>query len=290
MQMTTLQRDDGITHIVLDGRLDTTATDQIKESFAEATAALDQPAIVDLSHVKFLASRGIGLLLASGKQLKNAGHCLVLVSPQELVARVLRTSKVDIVMPIAGDLEEAIRLARGDTSGAGERESTVTSPPPDVTGHIDPTDVALEGELRVAIRNELSELEGLNAKLAQFLAEHQVAQRATYAVNLAIDELVVNVIRYAYVDDDAHTIDIALAVEGEQIILRITDDGRPFDPRTGPSLNLHAEEREVGGLGLILVLDMVDVLHYERSNDKNCVEVRVHLVPDDEHGDLPTGA
>ncbi len=63
------------------------------------------------------------------------------------------------------------------------------------------------------------------------------------------------------------------------------DDGRPFDPRTGPSLDLHAEEREVGGLGLLLVLDMVDVLKYQRVEEKNWVEVRIHLTPEDESGD-----
>ena len=65
---------------------------------------------------------------------------------------------------------------------------------------------ASEGEVKLAIKNELSELEGLNAALAQFLDSHGVPRRATYAVNLAIDELVVTVMRYAYVDDDSHLI------------------------------------------------------------------------------------
>ena len=100
------------------------------------------------------------------------------------------------------------------------------------------------------------------ATLTQFFEAHRVPHRAAYAVNLAVDELVVNVIRYAYVDDDAHTIELDLAIRGEQIILRIVDDGRPFDPRTGPALDLNAEERQAGGMGLLLVLDMVDVLTY----------------------------
>jgi serine/threonine-protein kinase RsbW len=114
-----------------------------------------------------------------------------------------------------------------------------------------------------------------------------VPHTATYAVNLAIDELVVNVMRYAYVDDDTHLIEIELAIQGEQVILRIVDDGRPFDPRRGPSLDLHAEDREVGGLGLILVLDMVDALTYRREEEKNWVEVRIHLVAQDESTHRP---
>jgi anti-sigma regulatory factor (Ser/Thr protein kinase) len=144
-------------------------------------------------------------------------------------------------------------------------------------------------KIKLAIENKLSELKGLNAKLAEFLDEHGITGSAAYAVNLAIDEPVVNVMRYAYVEDDTHFIDVELVIDGKQVILRIEDDGRPFDRRRGPSLDLHAEDREAGGLELVLVLDMVDVLKYRREEDKNCVEVRVHLTTDVKADDLSSG-
>ena len=58
----------------------------------------------------------------------------------------------------------------------------------------------------------------------------------------------------------------------------------PFDPRKAPSLNVHAEDYEGGGMGLILVLDMVDVLKYRREGERNHVEVRIHLAEDDARG------
>jgi anti-anti-sigma factor len=293
MQMTILQREDDITHVVLTGRLDTTGAEEVNESFSQATAGQERPAIIDLSDVNFLASRGIGLLFANGKKLKKAGHKLVLLNPQDMVKTVLKMSRVEKVIPIASDLEEAVQILRGDR-GEPVAARPQTASAIDESGPQRPELVAAapsvtEGSLKREIKNELSELENLNAALAQFLAEHNVPHRAVYAVNLAIDELVVNVMRYAYVDDLAHTIDIQLAIEGDQIILRIVDDGRPFDPRRGPSLDLHAEDRDIGGLGLILVLDMVDVLKYQRVDGKNCVEVRVHLFAEDENGDLSTG-
>jgi anti-sigma regulatory factor (Ser/Thr protein kinase) len=144
---------------------------------------------------------------------------------------------------------------------------------------------AIEGELRLRIKNEFSELKGLMSDLGQFIEAHRIPYRAAYAVNLAIDELVSNVMRYAYVDDDTHFIEIAVAIKGDQTILQITDDGRPFDPRTGPELDLHAEDREAGGLGILLVLEMVDALKYRRVEEKNCVEVRIHLPGDTEDRD-----
>jgi serine/threonine-protein kinase RsbW len=293
MKMTILQRDDDITHVVLTGRLDTTGVEEVSERLSEATGARERPAIIDLSEIEFLGSRGIGLLFTNGKRLMRAGHKLVLLNPKEMVESVLTTSKADTVMPIARDLDEAIQILQrlpGQPGAASPTDKTAedeASPRPS-----EPVSIARsvsEGELKLAIKNELSELESLNATLAQFLDAHGVPYKAAYAVNLAIDELVVNVMRYAYVDDDTHLIDIELVIEGEQVILRIVDDGRPFDPRTGPSLDLHAEDREAGGLGLLLVLDMVDVLKYRRVEEKNYVEVRVHLLAEDEKDDPSTG-
>ncbi len=288
MEMTILERDDDITHVALTGRLDTTGAEEFFKRFSDATAGRKRPAIVDLSQIDFVASRGIGMLLVNSKKLKKAGHKLVLLNPQELVEGVFRSSKTDKLMPIAFDLDEAIQIARGEADAAGPRQKTSAEEPgPKQESPVLTTPAPTEGAVKLAIENELSELEPLNATLGQFLSDHSVPHRASYAVNLAIDELVVNVMRYAYVNADTHLIDIELAIEGDQIILRIVDDGRPFDPRTGPALDLHAEDREVGGLGLLLVLDMVDVLRYERVEERNCVEVRIHLTPEDESGDPP---
>jgi anti-anti-sigma factor len=290
MKMTILQRDDDITHVVLVGRLDTTGTDEIRESFSRATAGRGWPAIVDLSEVEFMASCGIGLLIANGKRLTKAHHKMVLLNPKGLVQSVLKSSKVDRITPFANDLDEAIRIARGV-------ESTPVSAVPQLDAYdqesrsepvqpVSTAPAAIEGELRLSIKNELSELKGLMSDLGQFIEAHRVPHRAAYAVNLAIDELVSNVMRYAYVDDDTHFIEIVVAIEGDQMILRITDDGRPFDPRTGPELDLHAEDREAGGLGILLVLEMVDALKYRRVEEKNCVEVRIYLLAGTENRDL----
>ena len=123
MEMTVLQRDDDITHVVLAGHLDMTGTEEIDEAFCAVTAKRGRPVIVDLSAVEFLASRGIGLLFLNAKQLMRAGHKMVLLQPQEIVESVLKTSKVEKVMPIAHDLEQAVLLSGGkvaDRSGSPE--------------------------------------------------------------------------------------------------------------------------------------------------------------------------
>ena len=288
MDITTHERDDGISHVVLSGRLDTTAAEELGQDIADATAGQDRPAVVDVSGIEFLASMGIGLLLANSKRLTKAGHKLVILNPQGMVDVVLKASRLDKVMAIAYDLDAALHILRPDGGQAGAE----VVPAESASNDAGPEDMASLVEaptgntLKLSIKNEVSEFKDLNASLAQFLAAHEVPSRAAYTVDLAVEELVMNVIRYAFVDDDTHPIDIELAIEGEQVVLRIADGGRPFDPRENPELDLDADDRQVGGLGLYLVVDMVDMLKYQRVDEQNRVEVRISMTAGEQVGDL----
>ena len=140
--------------------------------------------------------------------------------------------------------------------------------------------------VKLTIKNETSELRELYAKISEFLESHSTPYRSGYTVNLALEELVVNIIRYAYMDLDEHHIDIDLNIVDQQLVLVIEDDGRPFDPQAGNIREMEyaedPEELPVGGLGLVLVLDMVDMLKYARVKDKNRTEVRIKFKEADE--------
>ncbi|MFP6766537.1 MAG: anti-sigma factor antagonist [Planctomycetaceae bacterium] len=289
MEITILERDDDITHIVLAGRLDTTAAEELGADISAAATEQNRSAIIDVSGIEFLASMGIGTLLAISKRMTKAGHKLIVLNPQGMVDVVLKASKLDKVMSIVHGLDEAIEILQADQqqddASGPQREVSAGEFRPQETS-VSTADPAAENTLKLAIKNEISEFKTLNASLAQFLAAHTVPSRAAYAVDLAVEELVMNVIRYAFLDDDTHSIEIELAIEGDQIVLRIVDDGRPFDPRENPVLDLQSDDREVGGLGLYLVLDMVDMLKYERVDEENRVEVRVSMIVEDQGEDL----
>ena len=99
--------------IVLEGHFDSNATEEIRDQLASVTSEGDQNAIVDLSGVEFLSSRGIGLLFFNGKIMKSAGRQMVLLNPQEIVESVLKTSRVEHLIPIKRDLNEAVVLLGG---------------------------------------------------------------------------------------------------------------------------------------------------------------------------------
>ena len=94
--------ENGITKITLSGRLDVEGALKIDGEF-NAIAERKKKVLVDLSAVTFVASLGIRTLITAAKATMNNGGKLVLLDPQPNVEKVLRTSRVDTVIPITHD-------------------------------------------------------------------------------------------------------------------------------------------------------------------------------------------
>jgi stage II sporulation protein AA (anti-sigma F factor antagonist) len=89
----------GITEVVLRGRVDTTGAVVVELPFNKI-ATEKQKIIVDLSAVNFLASYGIRVLLVGAKVAKSKGGSLVIVCPDNNVAKVLKTAGMDALIPV----------------------------------------------------------------------------------------------------------------------------------------------------------------------------------------------
>ena len=96
---------------------------------------------------------------------------------------------------------------------------------------------------------------------------------------MVFDELLANVISYAYSDEEAHNIDISISFDNGQLAINITDDGVPFNPftREDPDTSLSLEDRDIGGLGIHLVKNAMDETLYQRRNNKNTVTLIKNL-------------
>ncbi len=99
-------------------------------------------------------------------------------------------------------------------------------------------------------------------------------------MNVVFDELLSNIVSYAYRDKREHTIDLRAELSADRLAVTITDDGRPFNPftRVAPyDTTASLAEREPGGLGIHLVRNMMDEVSYRRRTDKNVVILVKHL-------------
>jgi anti-sigma B factor antagonist len=102
---------DGTTNVVLDGRLDSVGAASVAQQFRAAVGD-KRAVIVDLSAVEYIASLGIRFLVAGAKAVSANGGKLVLLSPDEYVHDVLKTTGIDLVMPILFDRDAALAAAR----------------------------------------------------------------------------------------------------------------------------------------------------------------------------------
>lgn len=110
MQLLVIEETDELTHIALWGKLDIEGVPQIEMKFLGHTAARKLPTIVDMTEVPFIASLGMGMLVEAARSLKAAGAHMVLLNCQELVARALSHARIDKVITLCGDVEEAKRV------------------------------------------------------------------------------------------------------------------------------------------------------------------------------------
>ena len=89
------------------------------------------------------------------------------------------------------------------------------------------------------------------------------------------DELINNIISYAYSDKEEHDIEIKIEFFGDRLSITITDDGIPFNPFEAkkPDTELSLEDREIGGLGIHLVRNLMDKVSYKHHIGKNVISL-----------------
>jgi anti-sigma regulatory factor (Ser/Thr protein kinase) len=126
------------------------------------------------------------------------------------------------------------------------------------------------------LNNEPSELNRVTDLLASLCAEHAISSDIEYDVNLALDELVTNVIRHAFTDGHTHQFTVRISLDKDEFVAQIEDDGREFNPvaHPAPDLDVPLAERKLGGLGIHLVRNLMDGFEYARVGGKNLVTLR----------------
>jgi anti-sigma regulatory factor (Ser/Thr protein kinase) len=132
-------------------------------------------------------------------------------------------------------------------------------------------------ELCLTIRNEIGDLARASALTREHLARHGFEDAVVFAAELALEEVLSNVIRYAYDNGDRHEIGISIRIAGRHVEIQIVDDGRAFDPVSAPAADVAVplEQRRIGGLGLHLLRAFVSEMRYERLEDRNVLSLRI---------------
>nr|WP_319493756.1 ATP-binding protein [uncultured Desulfobacter sp.] len=100
-------------------------------------------------------------------------------------------------------------------------------------------------------------------------------KRKCFAIDLIIEELVVNIATYGTKDIKTGVIDVCIDIEDETLYIAISDNGPAFNPlkEKDPDIFVPLEDRQVGGLGIYLVKQFVKDIQYERKDHKNLIRL-----------------
>jgi PAS domain S-box-containing protein len=128
-------------------------------------------------------------------------------------------------------------------------------------------------ELDISIKNRYEDMSLVEDKFAAFAEENDLPDAVKQSMSIVLDEMLNNVISYAYRGEKEKEIEVVFELSGKRLVVTIKDSGVPFNPfaRETPDISESIEEREIGGLGIHMVRSLMDEYSYHRQINKNVV-------------------
>jgi serine/threonine-protein kinase RsbW/sigma-B regulation protein RsbU (phosphoserine phosphatase) len=139
------------------------------------------------------------------------------------------------------------------------------------------------GSVEARIPNRREAMTEIAAMIAAFGQEHGLSRGVIHDVSVSLDEVLNNVISYAFEAGARSEIGVRLQITDGKIIVDVDDGGRPFDPLSAPPPDFTGglQQRRVGGLGIYFVRNLMDSVEYARVGDRNWLRLKKALAPDE---------
>lgn len=136
----------------------------------------------------------------------------------------------------------------------------------------------MEHETReLVVSATLEELDNVLAFIDTELEQHNCSMKSQMQIDIAVEEIYVNIAHYAYQPDQDGKATIRCTVGGDplQVTIQFMDHGIPYNPleKKDPDVSLSAEERQIGGLGIFMVKKSMDNIRYEYKDGKNILTI-----------------
>ena len=140
------------------------------------------------------------------------------------------------------------------------------------------SDVKMQKTL--VLSNDTKEVPRLNAFVEEVCQIVGFDEIVSTKINVAVEEAVVNVMKYAYPSGHHGDVTIETASNGDRLKFTIIDSGKPFDPTVQAEIDttLPAKERKIGGLGIHIMRQNMDSMNYERIDNLNVLTLRKTII------------
>ena len=131
----------------------------------------------------------------------------------------------------------------------------------------------------IKIRNQIGELERVNQFIEEIGEELGLDMELQMNLNLVIEEMVSNVIFYAYPEGTDAEIELEANAKGNELTFVLSDSGREFDPtlKEDADPNVNPIDREIGGMGIYIVKNIMNNVTYQRLEGKNLLTMKKNI-------------
>ncbi|MBQ7414820.1 MAG: ATP-binding protein [Prevotella sp.] len=131
-------------------------------------------------------------------------------------------------------------------------------------------------EKEICIKNRMDELVRVNQFIEEIGEELGLDMELQMNLNLVIEEMVVNVISYAYPEGKEADIELKAESKGKELTFVLSDRGREFDPTLSEpaDMDVNPAERDLGGMGIYIVKNIMNEVTYQRLEGKNLLTMK----------------
>ena len=125
----------------------------------------------------------------------------------------------------------------------------------------------------ISVENKIESAATASKEVADFALEHGVNNRNAQILALATEEMIDNIVYYGYKRQTANYIDVNVKVSEDELLLRIRDDGMPFDPT---KYEFEQDDQYLTG-GIAIITALADELNYMRVLNLNNTVIKIKL-------------
>ena len=128
----------------------------------------------------------------------------------------------------------------------------------------------------IKIKNHVEELEKVNQFVEEICEELGLDMELQMNLNLVLEEMVSNVIFYAYPKGTPEEIELAAESDGKELTFVISDSGIEFDPtaKEDADPDVNPMDRDIGGMGIYIVKNIMNKVTYQRLEGKNLLTMQ----------------
>ena len=133
---------------------------------------------------------------------------------------------------------------------------------------------------QLKVKADTAELDNVLSFADTILEELGCSVKAQMQIDIAIEEIFVNIANYAYAPKEGKaSVRVQVSEDPAEVTISFADSGTPYNPleKEDPDVTLSAEEREIGGLGIYMTKEFMDHVSYEYRDGKNILTMRKKL-------------